>query len=148
MCELINLQEISTLDVQKYVAIQPFLVSSQLKSLHVKKKGELKNDFPYVIIFYWFFKNCGLTPFSELYGLTCLLIDPDDGMYESIDIHEVSTFNQRKYVVEGIGIRFSVTKHELMTTFSNGRTHPYGFYSNCKYSNLQCCSCIYDESKS
>jgi hypothetical protein len=33
------------------------------------------------------FINCGLTPLNESYGFTSLLIDHDDGMYESIDIH-------------------------------------------------------------
>lgn len=82
------------------------------------------------------FINCGLTPLNESYGFTSLLIDHDDGMYESIDIHHVCTFNWRKYVGEGMGIRFTVTKHELMTTLSNGWTHPYGFYNNSKHSNL------------
>jgi hypothetical protein len=94
------------------------------------------------------FKNCGLTPFNEPYGLIGLLIDPNEGLYESIDIHQMSTFNWRKYVGEGMGIRFIVTKHELMITFSNGQAHPCGFYNNNKHSNLQCCSCIYDEPKS
>jgi hypothetical protein len=94
------------------------------------------------------FKNYGLTPFNELYGLIGLLIDPVDGLYESIDIHKVSTFNRRKYVGEGMGIGFSVTKHQLMTTFSNGQAHSYGFYNSSKHSNLRCCSCIYDEPKS
>jgi hypothetical protein len=81
----------------------------------------------------------------NLYGLTDLLIDPNHGLYESIDIHEVSTFNQIKYMGEGMGIRFSVTKHELMTTFFNGWARPYGFYNTNKHSNLWCCSCIYDD---
>jgi hypothetical protein len=69
-----------------------------------------------------------LTPLNEPYGLTGLLIDLDDGMYESINIHQMSTFNWRKYVGEGMGIRFNVTKHELMVTLSNRWVHPYGFY--------------------
>jgi hypothetical protein len=82
------------------------------------------------------FKNCGLTPFNELYVLTCLLIDLDDGLYKSINIYSASTFNRRKYVGEGMGIGFTITKHELMTTFSNGQAHPYGFYNSSKHSNL------------
>jgi hypothetical protein len=33
------------------------------------------------------FQNYGLTPLNEPYGLISLLIDYDDRLYESIDIH-------------------------------------------------------------
>jgi hypothetical protein len=43
-----------------------------------------------------FFLNYGLTPLDELYGLTNLLINPDQGLYKSINLQEVSTFNMKK----------------------------------------------------
>jgi hypothetical protein len=39
-----------------------------------------------------------LTPFEELYGLTDLLINPDQGLCESIDLQEVSTLNVKKHI--------------------------------------------------
>ncbi len=45
-----------------------------------------------------FFLGRGSTPFDELYGFTDLLIDLDLGLYELIDIHEVSTLNPKKTI--------------------------------------------------
>jgi hypothetical protein len=44
------------------------------------------------------FKNYGLTPLEELYGLTDILINHDQGLCESLDLQEVSTFNVKKYI--------------------------------------------------
>jgi hypothetical protein len=38
----------------------------------------------------------GLSTLEEFYGLTDLLMDPDHGLYKSIGVHEVSTFNFKK----------------------------------------------------
>jgi len=43
-------------------------------------------------------KNYGLTPLEELYGLTNILINHDQGLCESLDLQEVSTFNVKKYM--------------------------------------------------
>jgi hypothetical protein len=40
-----------------------------------------------------------LLTLKELYGFTHLMMNPNQGLYESIDIHEVSTLNVKKYVV-------------------------------------------------
>jgi hypothetical protein len=39
-----------------------------------------------------------LTPFEELYNLIDLLINLDHGLYESIDLEEVSTLKVKKYM--------------------------------------------------
>jgi hypothetical protein len=44
-----------------------------------------------------FFK-CGLTPIEELYGLTNLLINPNHGLCESIDLQKVSTLIVKKHI--------------------------------------------------
>jgi hypothetical protein len=45
-----------------------------------------------------FFLGCGWIIPGKLYGLIDLLMDLNQSLYESIDIHELSTFNLRKNV--------------------------------------------------
>jgi hypothetical protein len=46
-----------------------------------------------------FFFNFGLTPLEKLYGLTNLVINPDQSVCESINLQEVSTLNVKKLIV-------------------------------------------------
>jgi hypothetical protein len=46
------------------------------------------------------FKKNWLIALNELYGFTGFLIDANNGLYKSIDIHQMSTFNQEKMWVK------------------------------------------------
>jgi hypothetical protein len=52
-------------------------------------------------IFWFFFKGVGFSTLEELYGLTSFLIDPNHGLYESIGVHGVCTFNLKKTYCHG-----------------------------------------------
>jgi hypothetical protein len=85
----------STLNVKKHIVVQPSWFFHKILVFKTKKS--------FIAIFlleqsFAVFKNCGLTPLEELYGLTNLLINLDRSLCESIDFQEVSTLNVKKYI--------------------------------------------------
>jgi hypothetical protein len=67
----------------------------------VFKKNRVSSDICFIVFFGFFFKGVGFSTLEELYGLTSFLIDPNHGLYESIGVHGVCTFNLKKTYCHG-----------------------------------------------
>ncbi len=79
-----------------YCHVTVFLNLSKLTFLFIKKIG-FHHDLPSIIIF-WFFLGRGWIIPRELYGLIDLLMEPNQGLYESIGVHELSNLNLKNRI--------------------------------------------------